>query len=69
MLLTAVANLSLLTDPCLSSPCMNDGTCVNQGDGTFKCECPNTCICADMGPLCERGNDPLLDAQVNCRIP
>lgn len=26
-------------DPCESEPCQNGGTCVNNEDGTYKCEC------------------------------
>ena len=28
-------------DPCLDYPCANNGTCVNNGDNTFKCICPS----------------------------
>ena len=27
-------------DPCSSDPCVNNGTCVDNGDNTFKCMCP-----------------------------
>ena len=27
-------------DPCSRDPCVNNGTCVDNGDNTFKCMCP-----------------------------
>ncbi|ELU08911.1 hypothetical protein CAPTEDRAFT_206986 [Capitella teleta] len=41
------------TDPCLSDPCQNGGTCVDLLNGTFVCACPVSCPCVDMGVLCE----------------
>lgn len=29
-----------IQDPCSSQPCQNQGTCVNNADGTYTCLCP-----------------------------
>ena len=40
VLLTFIVRFQGL-DPCLDYPCANNGTCVNNGDNTFKCICPS----------------------------
>ena len=49
-LLMSLPSLSLYTAslPCLSSPCENDGVCLNTGDG-YECSCVNNYV----GPKCE----------------
>ncbi len=39
-------------DECLNSPCLNNGTCVNE-IGSFKCQCSNSFV----GNLCENKID------------
>ena len=38
----------LVSNPCLPSPCLNNGTCVNKGIA-FECHCPG----AFSGKRCE----------------
>lgn len=42
----ATLNLSV-PDPCLSNPCRNGGTCINQGE-SYYCDCPEKYT----GPTC-----------------
>ena len=38
--LSVVLLLPLSADPCDPSHCLHGGTCSNNGDGTYKCNCP-----------------------------
>ena len=33
-------NIQAKCDPCLSSPCRNDGTCTNDPVTFYRCTCP-----------------------------
>ena len=43
---------SIVPDPCLSKPCKNGGTCINEGYNTFECKCAPGYV----GETCEEGN-------------
>ena len=43
------SEIFLVPDPCIPSPCLHNGTCLNTGD-TFQCHCPS----AFSGKRCER---------------
>lgn len=51
-----LANTLCSTDPCLSSPCLNNGECLNidRVVGSFQCECPSPFD----GAVCERKQNP-----------
>ena len=58
MFVLYILNLTLADDDnCISSPCLNGGTCVNVLFDGFRC----TCAIGFSGKLCERGEYPISD--------
>ena len=48
-------NMFVADDPCLPSPCQNNGTCVNEGLTGYKC----LCEVGWLGTNCEIGKSGL----------
>lgn len=50
-------SLLALSDPCAVNPCVSpefgEGHCVNDGNGKFHCDCPELCVCSDLGEFCK----------------
>ncbi|KAL8563684.1 hypothetical protein ACOMHN_050512 [Nucella lapillus] len=52
----------LYSEPCSFNLCENDGTCIDEGDGQFSCQCPygfqgklcDELACVDVKDTCER---------------